>query len=301
MSLKTESIMKASPVNIQTLINLIPIFDTNNHDEIYGYIRSCDTVFKLSSPFERETLLTCALNNIKGIAASEVRCKTYETWDELKRFLIERFANTKTIQHLNLELQSIFQRHDESLTQFYHRVDLCRCKILEKLHSEICDSTLDGRVATTEETALSIFLNGLSTDMGIMLRTKGFDTLREAGRFAMQEDQIRAMNKARQSLFRPVATPRPAIRSNAYQNNYQSIRNPNIPFRPPNPRFSPKTCAYCKNIGHSINECRKRAYNEQNKQRALPAPIRHLNLEATNEMSDPLEIATSSYSMNPAL
>ncbi|CAH2243222.1 jg18709 [Pararge aegeria aegeria] len=45
-------------------------------------------------------------------------------------------------------------------------IDWCRSKIIEKFNAEIKDGTLLGRMATTEETALSFFVNGLNNEIG---------------------------------------------------------------------------------------------------------------------------------------
>ncbi|XP_028158551.1 uncharacterized protein LOC114351505 [Ostrinia furnacalis] len=314
-------------LDISTLLKLIPAFDTDKNDQIYRFVRSCDSAFKLATEDQKAILLVYTLNNITGSGASDVHSKQHICWTSLRTFLIDRFSNVKTIPHLNLELQSLFQRPNESITEYFHRVDLCRSKIIEKLNAEIIDDTLSGRLATTEETALSVFVNGLSSDIGTMLRTKGFTALAEAGRFAMQEDKIRAMNNARQTLFR-LAVPtnnarqplfRPTVPRHTNNSTHRTIiprYNSNNRFTPPNQPHpqtnsnftaqNPKICNYCKNVGHEIADCRKRAYNNNLRnnqaQKALPAPpaqVNNLNSWATNEMSNSLEIATVSCSQTP--
>lgn len=297
---------KTIEMPIATLLQLIPEFDTRQNNEIYRYIRSCDAAFNLASIAQENIILIYALNKITGAYSADVHAKQFTNWTELKSFLIQKFSQTKTLAHLNLELQSMFQKPNETLTEYYHRVELCRSKIIEKLNTEILDDTLLGRLATTEETALNVFINGLSSDIGTMLRTKGFNNLSETGRFALQEDKIRAMNNARQSLFK-LNIPRPSYisRKPQFRTNFQTNR----PVTNPQHQLSissnfsntahegSKICNYCKNPGHLITECRKRAYNNnlRNKnQLALPAPtsnVNNLNFKATNEMGSSSEIA----------
>lgn len=285
-------------LDINTILKLVPCFDTNQNEQVYRFIRSCDSAFKLSSETQKSVLLIYALNNITGVGASDVHSKTYTSWDDLKSYLIEKFSNVKTVSHLNLELQSMFQRINETITEYFHRVDLCRSKIIEKLNTEVADDSLKGRIITTEETALNVFVNGISSDIGNMLRTKGFSNLTEAGRFAMQEDKIRCMNAARQSLFKTsISKPLP----NKFPNIQRQYNNTNfqrsIP-RPNNAMSSPpaKTCNYCKFPGHVISECRKRQFNNNLRQNqlALPGPSRpmnHLNLQESNEQSVSMDTA----------
>ena len=297
-------------LNISTLLQLIPDFDTSQAGQIYRFARSCDSAFSLADPQQKEILLVYALNKIIGSGAPDVHARQYASWDDLKTFLISKFSNIKTISHLNLELQSMFQKPNEPLVDYFHRVDLCRSKIIEKLTTEITDITLDGRKATTEETALNVFINGLNTDIGTMLRTKGFNSLSEAGNFAIQEDKIRAMNNARQTLYR-VSNSRTAPGTNQ---NFRSFRprptiNNQIQSSQQNQPSSfssnnAKTCNYCKLPGHLISECRKRAYNNNlrnsnnptnttpNQRPALPpARVNNLNYQASDEMGNSSETA----------
>lgn len=296
LEIKSEKQISMASVDLSTLLNLIPSFDTTQADQIYRFIRSGDAAFKLASEDKQPILLVYALNKIVGTGAPDVHSRQYASWDALKTYLISKFSNVKTISHLMLELQSLFQKPNESLTEYYYRVDLCRSKILEKLNAEVTDASLTGRVKTTEETALSVFVNGLNSDIGTMLRTKEFSDLAAAGKFALQEDKIRAMNTARQALMRTQVTPKPLT------NNFKaSLTRPQINFKPNIPA---KICNYCKNPGHVISECRKRQYNnnirnntQNQNRRALPAPpvpINNLNSNAAAETSDSTETASSS-------
>ncbi|XP_052749746.1 uncharacterized protein LOC128202073 [Galleria mellonella] len=274
-------------VPLNTLLQLIPDFDTTQSGQVYKFIRSCDSAFKLASLEQEEILLIYALNKISGNTSSDIHAKLYSNWDDLKTFLIQKFSQTKTLSHLNLELQSLFQKPNESVTEFFHRVDLCRNKILEKLTTEVVDATLIGRKTTTEETALNVFINGLSSDIGVMLRTKGFDSLTHAGNFAIQEEKIRKMNTARQSLFKNsrITTP---LYSNVVRQPPQ-INQPQI-HKPPdkhtintNPRKF-IICNYCKKPGHHITNCRKRIFNNSRnnqfpRNNPTPARVNHLNLQ----------------------
>lgn len=285
-------------IEINTLLKLVPCFDTNQNEQVYRFIRSCDSAFHLASTEQKSILLVYALNNITGVGAADVHSKTYDSWPDLKAYLIEKFSNVKTVSHLSLELQSMFQKPNETITEYFHRVDLCRSKIIEKLIAEISDNTLVGRKTTTEETALNVFINGLSTDIGTMLRTMNFVNLSEAGRFAMQEDKIRAMNTARQSLFQHSKSlpNRLPLQHRSHHNTNKILPNQNHPPKFNNPsQINNKICNYCKFPGHVISECRKRQYNNNyQNQRALPAPPRHvnnLNSQPFNEESNSLDIA----------
>lgn len=289
-------------LNLNTITNLIPEFDTNRVSEVYRFVRSCDVAFTLAPISQHMFLLIYTLNRIVGPGASDVHSKQFSLWSQLKTFLIEKFSNVKTLSHLNLELQAMFQKPNESITDYYHRVDLSRSKIIEKITTEINNETLPGRKACTEEMALNVFINGLSSDIGTMLRTKEFTSLPDAARFAMQEEKIRRMNEARQFLHKiNLSKPRPDIKtiqrpSTSFNNvskypPYQNKQQLVIPLS----QSSEKLCNYCKKSGHIISECRKRAYNNSMRNPKDPPPlnqkINHLNSQAAVEPGTSTETA----------
>lgn len=303
----------AAEISLDTLLKLIPDFDTAQPAQVYRYIRSCDSAFQLAAIHQRSILLTFALNKIIGSGASDVHSRQFPLWEHLKVYLIQKFSQTKTLAHLQLELQSMFQKPSESITEYYLRVDLCRSKILEKLATEVSDITLPGRKITTEETALNVFINGISSDIGTMLRVHSFEHLSNAANFAIQEEKIRNMNSARQRLYKQTVTPPTTIEARKqFRFGNQSHRPQQSASQPQ--RFS-KYCNYCKNPGHVIAECRKRAYNNQLRDanafqnqrtplqsRAIqqtPAHINHLNSQATEEVSKSSEVASAHCSTVP--
>lgn len=320
LPIKAENSVKMS-LDLQTLTQLIPIFDTSCPEQIFRFVRSCDSAFSLVSEDKKGILLVIALNKIIGQGSSDVHIRTFSDWSDLKKFLISRFSNIKTISHISLELQSMFQKPTESITDYFHRVDLCRSKIAEKLITEINDETLAGRKAFTEETALNVFINGINSEIGMMLRTREFSTLSDAASFAIQEDKIKKMNNARTSMFSRQIPNRPSTQPmrNTAPHPFRPSPQPQ-PFRPYSNRNSSnsqnptnnsynatnagniKICAYCKNMGHLISECRKRAYNNAQQNRpnnaitAGPssARVNNLNFSAAASTSHSTETATES-------
>lgn len=307
MSTERKPSVNPNSLDLPTLLKLIPDFETSQPNQVYRFVRSCDSAFGLADHTQNQILLIYALNRITGPNSSDIHANQFHSWPTLKQFLIQKFSQTKTLAHLNLELQSMFQKPAETVVEYYHRVDLCRNKILEKLAAEIADDTLLGRIATTEETALNVFMNGLNSDIGNMLRTINFTNLSKAGHFAIQEEKIRQMNNARQSLYKNAAKIFPSApppRRNITQSSNISM--------PPQQALS-KLCNYCKKPGHLISECRKRAYNNNlrnatnlaptQEQRTLPAPprsniptrISHLNSQAAESLGLDSDTATTSY------
>lgn len=307
MSIKENVTSSASALDLKTSVGLIPEFNTSQSSEVYRFVRCCNAAFRLAKSSDHEVLLVYALNRIIGPSSADVHAKQYKTWDELQTFLIEKFSNVKTVSHLCLELQSMFQRDKETVTEYFHRVDLLRSKIIEKLIAEIEDESLLGRQLSTEEMALNVFVNGLNSDLGTMLRTKEFKKLSDAGRFAMQEDKIRAMNSARQTLYKASLAMTKPTNNSRFLISQSTTQRPPRPFNPPsNLPPNNKICNYCKNPGHLIHECRKRAFNNQRfnqmqsnqPKRVIPLPeskVSHLNSQAAFELGNSMETVSAHF------
>lgn len=306
----TEAESATMDIDFRMLLQLIPEFDTHKPtQEVYRFIRSCDSAFELASKSQIKILLTYALNKITGPGSSDVHTKRFQTWPDLKCFLIQKYSHTKTLGHLQLELQSLFQKPSESITDYFHRVDMCRSKLVEKLSTETKDNTLEGRVATTEEMALNVFINGLNSDIGIMLRVHTISNLTDAGNLAIQEEKIRNMNNARQILYKKsVPNPTNNFRTDNSMRTNEIRQTQNRNSIPQQSQSHTKVCNYCKYPGHLISECRKRAYNNNLRQNlnsvqqtsqqrpAAPARVNNLNSQAAGEMGTTPETASTCYS-----
>jgi hypothetical protein len=95
---------------------------------------------------------------------------------------------------------------------------------------------------------LNVFMNGLSSDIGTMLRTKELNNLTKPGTFAMQEEKIGQVSNARHSLYKNTATkfsPLTPTRRPVVTNTNTLV-----------PSQQPKTCNYCNKLWHVISECR---------------------------------------------
>lgn len=157
----------------------------------------------------------------------------------------------------------MFQKPNKTVTEYYHRVDLQRCKIIEKLTAEVSPEVFIGRKLHIEETALSVFINGLRREMGAILRSQNLSHLSEAGRYAIQVDKIIKMNEARDKVFN-IKTTIPHHHRKCIPNNQHQLRNIQRNNTIRSISHINNFCIYCKTHGHILSEYRKRAYKYLN-------------------------------------
>lgn len=151
-----------------------------------------------------------------------------------------------------------------------------------------------------QDLALHTFTIGLNPRLSMVVRCRDPESLNDAINFAVSEEKILQTSFKRnfqQFPFNHSSQSQPRIPNQSRQpyqtNKYSSNINPvNKPFNQGQSSTSaPPVCRYCKNVGHTIDSCRKREYNNKrfrnsqnlttNRQPTMPyghnQPIRTIN------------------------
>lgn len=120
---------------------------------------------------------------------------------------------------------------------------------------------LAGRLAAMEELALHTFTLGLHPRISNLVRCRDPKNLNEAINSAMSEEKIQQFsyrNNFKQKPIEPISRRndfqiKPQSKPN-YYNNYQhaSSSSKEQPY-----------CRYCKKVGHTLENCRLREYNNK--------------------------------------
>ncbi|CAB3244775.1 unnamed protein product [Arctia plantaginis] len=126
-----------------------------------------------------------------------------------------------------------------------------------------------------EDLALHTFTVGLHPRLSQIVRCRDPDSLNSAVGFAVAEEKILSAS------YRKVALPNSNYAERTkftpkrdFQTQLHRLRN----TQNPRPDFTRKintgdlVCRYCKNIGHAIENCRKRQYNNSRYQPNTPTP-----------------------------
>ena len=181
------------------------------------------------------------------------------------------FGEKKHITHLLADLQRCRQGPSETVGAFALRIETQLGQLLTEVTLSVTrKADLSGRIGGMEELALHTFLLGLMPKISSFVRGKDPKTLNEAINCATSEEKIQRINMFEyQNTFKP-QSPQTQIRPhNSPQRHNQS--QPQKHFRPP----TQVTCNYCKNLGHTIDQCRKRQYKnkfQSNSQPSGPRP-----------------------------
>lgn len=278
-------------ITLSVLTKFIKPYD-GNRESLPAFITNCENAISLANTEQQNVLCKYILSQLEGKAQAACCLKTFQTWAEIKDFLKTTFAEKKHSTHLLLELQSCKQGYSETVIEYSIRVESCLTRILADVQYSCKNKTeLPGRVAAMEDLALNTFLLGLNSSFSHIVRCRNPLILNEAITHAIEEEKLFNLNLStskapktcnichktghsssecfrnkkdrneRSYHLRPQSSYQPQHNNIQPHPSTSSQTRPihNQPF--PNPQRGPKTCNYCKNVGHSISECRKRQYN----------------------------------------
>lgn len=220
--------------SVRHSLSLLQAFNGTNIP-VHQFTSDCKGVFELVEPDDRLFFFRAILQTkLTGDAALVRSLYTITNLDELCSALIKEFGKYKTFEHWELEINNLRQNKDESIEQYITKT--------RKLHSDMIIAIANYpdpaartglRVFATNK-LIDHFLGGLHKHIGQLLLAQKFDTL---------EDAIESAVKF--------------IRKSQYHTERFKTNKPN--------QSTHITCNYCKKIGHSENECRKKAFHLQNR------------------------------------
>lgn len=263
-----ESNTKMSEIELNVLIKFIGTFD-GSREKLTPFLNNCRNAINLASSHQSDILLKYILSRLEGKAETACAIKEFTKWSQLEEFLKTQFGDVKHYAYLLSDLQDCKQGRNETVSQYSLRVESCLAKLLTEINISIPTRKKDelaGRVAAMQDLALNVFMIGLQSPLSTVVRCRDPSNLNEAISLATAEEKIlgiisRKNSGAYTNNFHP-NRPEPQKPNN----NFVTHTRPQIPYNHARPTNSnAPICRYCKNIGHTIENCRKRQYNNGRK------------------------------------
>lgn len=268
-------------IDMNFISKFINKFD-GNREKLNAFLNNCRNAISLASSYQQDIVLKYILSQLEGRAESACSIKEFDTWQQLEEFLKNQFGEKKHYAALLSDLQDCCQSNNETVNQFALRVETCLSKLLTEINISIPTKRkgeLAGRVAAMQDLALHTFISGLNSRLSTVVRCRDPETLNEAIGFAVSEEKIfQTISKRHPSAINTNLSNQGRWPQRRFQQNRnQQQGHPNVSnIQRPSPSTSgPPVCRYCKNVGHTIEECRKREFNnnryrDQNNQRQFP-------------------------------
>lgn len=252
-----------SDLDLNILLKFIKPYD-GNRETLNSFLINCNNAYDLASSSQKPIVFKYILCQLNGKAETACSIKEFQNWDQLKDFLKTQFSERKHFSHLLMELQETKQLPGENVNSFSLKIE----KTLSQLLTEISLNNtkakeLPGRIAAMEDLALHHFSIGLHPRISNIIRCKSPKSLNEAINFATSEERIQ------ETLYRGISRPHksqkpqnsPMFPNQTFFKKVEPVTKPLFQRKLTSPQTI--TCNYCKNPGHSIENCIKRQYNRQ--------------------------------------
>lgn len=223
--------------SVRHSLSLLPTFNGTNIP-VHQFTSDCKGVLELVEPDERSFLFRAILQaKLTGEAALVRSIYTITNLDELCEALIKEFGSYKTFDHWELEINNLRQNRDESIEQYVSKVRKLNSEMIITISNYPDQAARAGLKVFATNKLIDHFLGGLHKHIGQHLLAQKFNTLEDA-----IESTVRFIKKSQYHTER-------------FRANNKSNQSTHI------------TCNYCKKIGHSESECRKKAFHTQNQNR----------------------------------
>lgn len=265
------------PFQIEIALKMIPEF-SGERRELHKFLSCCDIVYNTATTrAEKDSFLSVVKTKLSGLAYEIVKYGEFDNWEILKPAIQNQFLETRTIAQIQLELLSTRQKQNEDVRSFANKI--------ERLCQDLTDACVrsEGEAAApiiknlNKKSALKAFVEGLVPSLKFVIKASRFDDLTAAIEAACEEERtlkcighVNSSYPKMNNFIRCYKCGKSNHKANQCYSNKASESN-KLPDFQNFARSAHKrevkvnniniTCAYCKNVGHTIDNCRKRQYN----------------------------------------
>lgn len=278
LNLKSQVETKPNQTNMSLSLEIaekmLIRFD-GSKNKLYEFIDNCDKAISLIKPELKTILFAIIETKLTDKARAVTRNRSFLEWKDLKKFLLDAYAERRTEGQWQLELHSLRQLPSENVMSFSNKVENCYIKLLNTLDANLTREAREACTKLLKTQALNVFIRGLHKDISILVKSQNPDSLERAISLALSEEQEQlSSNEMLKQTYCTICkrnnhstvncrfknqTER-NIRHVQNQNDTASNYNKNSSNFRPTQNYSQKFCRYCKKNGHLIEECRKREY-----------------------------------------
>lgn len=277
----------AATLKFGEALQLIPSFSGGNKELLTAFENKCEFLMGHVDDTIKPLILKAILVQLNDKANEAVRYRHITSWEELKTHLRFVFGNTHSVQFLQKQLNEIRHYDRESVQEYASRVEETYIELTAALTSgkPAMEATLIAQAIHSQ--ALDIFISRIHFSIRIIFKTNKITTFEEAVCMALEKEKIneksdyrnntnynnRNRNSNRDNNVKENIKCYRCSRFGHYSNecrtskhkiNFNSSRNSNE-NRDKNTESQKRFCHYCKKNNHVISECRRRMFNENNK------------------------------------
>lgn len=245
---------------LRDALELIPKYDGHNIP-VWQFCRACKRA-KDSVPLVDEALFVRMLKNkLAHHAYLAVEDECHPTLNNFLDTLKRVFGSGRSPNYYRGQLSMAYKRPNEHILDYIGRIKDLKSAIIDGDQTNLGRPLSETEIASIESFALEAFFEGLPREHRVELRAEGYHNFADAcskvltinKRLEREDFRNRNSRTPRENSALPSPNPRVFQR--------EPSATPVHASDSPAP-MDRKICSYCKNIGHLVNECRKRRYHE---------------------------------------
>lgn len=247
----TDSTSDIHSYSTSDLSKLIPEYD-GNQTLLNNFLNACNEALQLASEHQKRLIIIHIKNKLRGRASNLINSRHIEEFEDISTLLKAHFGDSRDITSLIHDLQLLKQLPNEKASSFAHRVqshcDQLRGTIL--LQSQISTAQKQAQTDLIDNMTLDVLITGLEPKIGTIVRASNPNSIITATQRIVREEQLLYYERSK--------VP------DKYSSNFSQRRPPNKPASHSSSNHT-QLCRYCKKPGHSIDDCRKRQYNNSHR------------------------------------
>ncbi|XP_068994137.1 caldesmon-like [Neodiprion pinetum] len=284
-------------ISVKDALAVVPKFDGKNIT-VMQFNRACKRALEMVTPSLEGYLTRLIRSKLADRAYAVIEDESFATLQGLLDKLTEVFAPIRSANHYRGELGQLYKYADEHVLDYIGRTRDIKTGLIEAERRKNRELT-NAEIIRLDEEVCEAFVGGLPSDCRNAVLIKGYSNLKTAyeraidASKALELDRDRARSRGASRAESNNAEPcKHCGRSNHLTDQCRAIRRPAVSRpvenresctlcgrsthstancyknKPPSSQQSTARntnvveCSYCKSIGHSYNECRKRRYHE---------------------------------------
>ncbi|KYN02970.1 hypothetical protein ALC62_06195 [Cyphomyrmex costatus] len=253
--------------HIRDALDLVPKYDGYNIP-VWQFSRACKRAKESIPSVDEAQLVRMLRNKLSHHAYLAVEDEAHLSVNKFLETLKRTFGPGRNSNYYRGQLSNAYKKPSEHILDYIGRIKDLRIAIIEGDQAIFDRPCTEVEISSIDSFTLDSFFEGLPREYRVELRAEGYGNFSDAcskviaihKRLEREDSRYRGPASSRNNQAQGAAHVAAPARPSPSQGP-SLINNQSAPTVGPS-LVGQKICNYCKKIGHLINECHKRQYNQ---------------------------------------